>query len=75
MARLSTAKEHGTRDFDLAFWSRVSSEARAAAACELVQHYVEVTGGDPSQLRLQRHRARLVFRAGPLPSGRRLRRH
>ena len=36
MARLSTAKEHGSRDFDLEFWSRVSSEARAAAACELV---------------------------------------
>lgn len=73
MSRWSTPEEHGNRSFDLAFWQSVSSEARLAAAWDLVKHYVEVNGGDPNQLRLQRHRERLVFRAGPLPRRRRRR--
>lgn len=62
MRRWSTPAEHGDRSFDLAFWQSVSSEARMAAAWDLVKHYVEVNGG-------------LVLRAGPLPRRRRRRGH
>ena len=42
------------RSFDIEYWQRQDSDARATAAWELVVFAHERKGGDPSELELQR---------------------
>ncbi|MFN0139964.1 MAG: hypothetical protein ACKVQW_07740 [Pyrinomonadaceae bacterium] len=53
-ARLSKLGERPDREFDIQFWQRLNSEARANAVWEMVVDYWTMKGKTNDELRLQR---------------------